>query len=117
VEHLDARSDIYSLGRCCDSCSPASPKRLQFKWPSPRKIVGRHLRKVGLRVSRGSLPQRSEMALDVSRYLTAWQSAPHRESILEKAGRFYRRYSVAILLIAAYLFMRIVLLVSPVGDR
>jgi hypothetical protein len=50
------------------------------------------------------------MALDVSRYLDGLAVGAHRETVLEKAGRFYRRYSVAILLIAAYLFMRIILL-------
>jgi hypothetical protein len=55
-------------------------------------------------------PNVQELALDVSRHLDGLAVGAHRESILEKAARFYRRYSVAILLIAAYLFMRIVLL-------
>jgi hypothetical protein len=33
-----------------------------------------------------------------------------KETLVDRAGRFYRRHSVAILLIAAYLLMRVVLL-------
>jgi hypothetical protein len=36
-----------------------------------------------------------------------------KETFLEKATRFYRRHNVAILLIAAYLLMRVVLLLIP----
>jgi hypothetical protein len=34
----------------------------------------------------------------------------HRESIFDKASRFYRRYRFFILLILAYLVMRVILL-------
>jgi len=50
------------------------------------------------------------MALDVSRYLDGLAVGAHRESIFEKAARFYRA-TVLLFMIAAYLFMRIVLLV------
>ena len=48
--------------------------------------------------------------LDVSRYLDGLAVGAHRESVFEKAGRFYRRYRFFILLIATYLVMRILLL-------
>jgi len=100
------------LVRCCDSCSPASPKRLPIqvalasknRWPPSAQSRPPRLPRI-------ATTNVQEMALDVSRYLDGMAVGAHRESILEKAGRFYRRYSVAILLIAAYLFMRIVLLV------
>jgi hypothetical protein len=50
------------------------------------------------------------MALDVSRYLDGFAVGAHRETILEKASRFYRRYRFFILLIAAYLAMRVLIL-------
>ena len=50
------------------------------------------------------------MALDVSRYLDGLAVGAHRESIFDKAGRFYRRYRFFILLIAAYLVMRVAIL-------
>jgi hypothetical protein len=51
-----------------------------------------------------------EMALDVSRYLDGLAVGAHRESVFEKTGRFYRRYRFFILLIAAYLAMRVLIL-------
>src|SRR6267154_267523 len=51
-----------------------------------------------------------EMALDVSRYLDGLAVGAHRESLFEKARRFYRRYRFFILLIAAYLAMRVLIL-------
>jgi hypothetical protein len=53
----------------------------------------------------------SELSADVSRYLDGLPVSSRQETVLEKAARFYRRYTVAILLIAAYLVMRILLLV------
>jgi hypothetical protein len=50
------------------------------------------------------------LAADVSRYLDGLAVAAHRESIFEKLARFYRRYRFFILLIAAYLLMRVILL-------
>jgi hypothetical protein len=55
-------------------------------------------------------PNVQEMALDVSRYLDGLAVGAHRESLLEKVGRFYRRYRFFILLIAAYLVMRVLIL-------
>jgi hypothetical protein len=55
-------------------------------------------------------PNVLEMALDVSRYLDGLAVGAHRESIFEKTGRIYRRYRFFILLIAAYLAMRVLIL-------
>jgi hypothetical protein len=52
-----------------------------------------------------------EIALDVSRYLDGLAVGAHHESFLEKSARFYRRYRFFILLIAAYLAMRVAILV------
>jgi hypothetical protein len=50
------------------------------------------------------------MALDVSRYLDGLAVGAHRESFVEKFARIYRRYGFFILLIAAYLAMRVLIL-------
>jgi hypothetical protein len=52
----------------------------------------------------------TDLAADVSRYLDGQPVLAYPEGMLERAARFYRRYQVAILLIAAYLFMRAVFL-------
>jgi serine/threonine-protein kinase len=53
----------------------------------------------------------TELSADVSRYLDGLPVTARRETFLEQVGRFYRRYTIPILLIAAYLVMRILLLV------
>ena len=51
-----------------------------------------------------------DFAADVSRYLDGLPVSARKETFFDKAARFYRRHTVAILLIAAYLLMRVVLL-------
>jgi hypothetical protein len=50
------------------------------------------------------------LSADVSRYLDGLSVSACRETIIDKAARFYRRYSVPILLIAAYLIVRTLIL-------
>jgi serine/threonine protein kinase len=52
----------------------------------------------------------SSLASDVSRYLDGLPVSARKETFAERALRFYRRYNVAILLITAYLLMRVILL-------
>jgi hypothetical protein len=51
-----------------------------------------------------------QLGRDVSRYLDGLSVGAHPESIFEKLTRFYRRYRFFILLILAYLVMRVILL-------
>jgi serine/threonine-protein kinase len=111
VEHLDARSDIFSLGALLRFLLTGRPEIASS--PAERRLDKSLLAicaKSTAAAPADRYPNVPEMALDVSRYLDGLAVGAHRETVLEKAGRFYRRYSVAILLIAAYLFMRIILL-------
>jgi eukaryotic-like serine/threonine-protein kinase len=111
VELLDARSDIYSLGALLrfiltgylEGVSAPRAARLD------KSLVAICAKSTA--ASPGDrYPNVQEMALDISRYLDGLAVGAHRETILEKAGRFYRRYRFFILLIAAYLAMRVLIL-------
>lgn len=112
VELLDARSDVFSLG--------ALLRYLLTKTPAaaPNAAGKQHLDKALEAIcskAAASDPQTrypgvSELAVDVSRYLDGLAVAAHRESFFDKLGRFYRRYRFFILLIVAYLVMRVLIL-------
>jgi serine/threonine protein kinase len=108
VASLDARSDIFSLGAVLrfmltEAASSGAPPRLD--------------RSLAAICAKASAEQRdsrysnvSELSLDVSRYLDGLPVSARRETIFEKSLRFYRRYRFFILLMLAYLVMRILLL-------
>ena len=112
VEHLDARSDIFSLGallRFLLGCDWNAAVGAIGK-PSLDKALEAICSKAAAPDPEGRYPSVSELALDVSRYLDGLAVTAHRESFFEKLARFYRRYRFFILLIAAYLVMRVLIL-------
>jgi len=109
IELLDARSDIFSLGallRCL----------LSEKLPAHSStLLDRSLEAICAKACAPAREARysavQELTADVSRYLNGLAVGAHRESIFEKVTRFYRRYRFFVLLIAAYLVMRVLLIV------
>ena len=53
------------------------------------------------------------LAADVKRYTAGLAVGAYRESVLERARRVGRRFRTPILLVLAYLLMRILLLLVP----
>jgi serine/threonine protein kinase len=111
VEHLDARSDIFSLGALLRFLLAGQAEGVPM--PEVRRL-DKALEAISTKATaaapRERYPGVQELALDVSRYLDGLAVGAHEESIFEKAGRFYRRYRFFILLIAAYLAMRVLIL-------
>lgn len=112
VEHLDARSDIFSLGailRFMAAGNSTDPRRTkESKLPKPVEAI---CRKATAQPPGERYPDVRELAQDVSRYLDGLAVGAHRENIFEKTGRLYGRYRFFILLIGAYLLMRVLILV------
>jgi len=106
VEHLNARSDIYSLGALLRFLLTGKPEGTT----APDKSLAAICAKSTATSPAERYPSVQEMALDISRYLDGLAVGAHRESVFEKVGRFYRRYRFFILLIAAYLAMRVLIL-------
>jgi predicted Ser/Thr protein kinase len=105
VEQLDTRSDIYSLGALLRSMLTV-PVNSKMTRPLAA-ICGKAMAEIPA-VRYQSAP---ELAQDVSRYLDGLAVGAHRENLLERGARFYGRNRFFILLIAAYLVMRVLILV------
>ena len=111
IADLTERSDIYSLGAVlqfllAQNESKLSSSRSRSSDKSLRAICG----KATAENPAARYASVTQMAADISRYLDGLPVSARKENFLEKIGRFYRRYNVAILLIAAYLVMRLLLL-------
>ncbi|HVH72428.1 MAG TPA: serine/threonine-protein kinase [Candidatus Dormibacteraeota bacterium] len=112
VEHLDVRSDIFSLGALIRFLLTKNLGVVANV--AGKQQIDKALKAICSKATSPDpecrYPSVSELALDVSRYLDGLAVAAHRESFFEKLTRFYRRYQFFILLIAAYLVMRVVIL-------
>ena len=114
----DERADVYGLGgllfflltRAHPSATPATAQQ----WESGA-IIPAPLRAICERARAANPADRyrsvSSMAADVANYLDALPVAAHAEGIIERVRRIALRHRAALLLVLAYLVMRIVLFV------
>jgi serine/threonine protein kinase len=100
---LDARADIFSLGKLLDSIVKQTKNPVAFRVPPALGAICQ-------KAAADNLCERYEsvsaLAEDISRYLDGMPVSAYRENLWERAQRFYTRYQAAILLITAYLLMR-----------
>jgi serine/threonine protein kinase len=110
VAHVDERSDIFSLGAVLRFlCARSVTQRSQNGTATRDKAIQAICAKAMETKPSNRYATVSELSADVSRYLDGLPVSARKETIFDKVGRFYRRYNVAILLITAYLVMRILL--------
>lgn len=102
VERIDERTDVYALGAILSFLLEGEervPKPLQAI-RSRAMAAEPEERYAGVR----------ELSADLGRYLDGLPVAAYRESLLEQAGRVFRRYRAPILIVLAYLLMRALLI-------
>lgn len=103
IQSIDQRTDVFALGALLN---------FMFTAATPgESVVPKALRAV---CSKAMAPESSaryqsvrEMAADIARYLDGLPVSAYRESYFEQAARLARRHQAAIVLVVAYLLMRL----------
>jgi serine/threonine protein kinase len=97
---VDPRADVYALGVLLHGLLRA---------PVPRPLAA-----IAVKARAGRVEERyatvARLAADIARFRRGDPVEAYRESLWERARRLYRRYRVPILLVLAYMIVRVILL-------
>ncbi len=104
---VDARTDVYALGAILRALVQPEPAGGQV----PRALVSIWSRAMAAEPER-RYESAAALAADVARYLDGEPVQAHRESPAERAGRFFRKYQTAIVLVLTYLLIRFLFLAA-----
>ena len=101
AREVDARADIFALGVVL--------AQVVGDRPAPALVA------IATKAQHSTPQERyqtvEQLAAEIARFRTQQPVSAYRESLLERALRVYRRYELPILLLLAYVVMRLVLLV------
>jgi serine/threonine-protein kinase len=102
VETLDQRADVHALG--------AILRGLCGQEPIPRPLAS-IISKAAAPTPDCRYPTVADLSRDIVRFMDGDPVSAHRETVPERLERLYRRYQTPILLVVAYLTMRLLFLV------
>jgi eukaryotic-like serine/threonine-protein kinase len=113
IESVDARTDVYSLGAILAFMLAGGGKEeLDRSSPSGHsQPVPRPLRAICAKAMASDPATRyasvQELSSDITKYLEGLPVTAYREGVFERALRLFTRHRVAIVLVGAYLLMRL----------
>lgn len=107
---VDARTDVFALGGILAFLLCGEPRIGGRQAVMPRALAA-VVDRAQAAAPENRYASAADLASDVSRYTSGLAVHAYRETALERAGRVFNRYRTPVLLVLAYLIMRIILLV------
>ncbi len=99
---VDARADIYALGAILGDLSQNE---------DARPALGSIIAKAMANQPEARYSSALELRDEVARYVDGERVHAHQETFSERAARLFMRHRASVLLVAAYLLMRILVLI------